>query len=64
MRPRGNPNLKWEETEQFDVGLNFDMFNGRLVSEMDYYIKTTNDILVNLEPIGYTGLGAFQQIVY
>lgn len=60
----GNPNLKWEETEQFDVGLNFDMFNGRLVSEMDYYIKTTNDILVNLEPIGYTGLGAFQQIVY
>lgn len=60
----GNPNLKWEETEQFDVGLNFDMFSGRLIAEMDYYVKTTNDILVNLEPIGYSGLGAFQEIVY
>lgn len=60
----GNPNLKWEETEQFDVGLNFDMFKGRLITELDYYVKTTNDILVSLEPIGYTGLGAFQQIVY
>ncbi|WP_421869199.1 SusC/RagA family TonB-linked outer membrane protein [Marinoscillum sp.] len=60
----GNPNLKWEETSQVDVGLNLTMFNGRLNSDLDYYIKTTNDILVSLEPVGYSGLGAFSSIVY
>lgn len=60
----GNPNLKWEETSQLDIGMNLTLFNGKLNSDFDYYIKTTNDILVDLEPIGYAGLGAFQTITY
>lgn len=60
----GNPNLKWEETEQFDVGMNFDMLNSRFTAELDYYVKNTNDILVSLEPVGYTGIGAFGTITY
>lgn len=60
----GNPDLKWEETEQYDIGMNMELFNSRLVAELDYYVKTSNDILVNLEPAGYTGLGAFQTITY
>lgn len=60
----GNPNLRWEETVQYDFGLNGEFLNNRLVIELDYYNKTTNDILVNLTPLGYTGIGAFQQIRY
>jgi len=60
----GNPNLQWEETVQYDIGMNGEFLNNRLVLELDYYNKTTNDILVNLTPLGYTGIGAFQQIRY
>jgi TonB-linked SusC/RagA family outer membrane protein len=60
----GNPDLKWEETEQINFGLNMDFFESRLVTEVDYYVKTTNDILVPLEPVGYSGIGAFRSIFY
>ncbi|MCX2742746.1 TonB-dependent receptor [Mangrovivirga sp. M17] len=41
----GNPDLKWEETSQFDVGLDFDLLKGALSFAVDYYIKTTKDLL-------------------
>lgn len=47
-RPRqmGNPDLKWEKTKQFDVGLEFGLFNNRLSGEVDYYNKQTSDLLL------------------
>lgn len=60
----GNPNLQWEETEQIDFGLNIILFDGRFSTELDYYNKTTNGILVGLEPAGYAGIGAFQNITF
>lgn len=60
----GNPNLRWEETTQFNVGVNASAWNDKLTVELDYYNKTTNDILVPLEPIGYSGIGAFRSIFY
>ncbi len=53
----GNPDLKWEKTNQFDMGLDFGIFDNRISGEVDYYVKKTNDLLLN-EPIpgtsGYT----------
>ncbi len=53
----GNPDLKWEKTNQVDVGLDFGILNNRISGEIDYYSKKTNDLLLN-EPIpgtsGYT----------
>ena len=60
----GNPNLKWEETTQSNIGINLGFWEDKLIAEFDYYIKQTDDILVPLEPIGYTGIGAFQSIVF
>lgn len=60
----GNPNLKWEETRQTNIGINAGFLNDRLTVELDYYVKNTDDILVPLEPIGYTGVGAFRSIFY
>ena len=37
--------LKWERTEQIDVGVEFTMLNNRLSGEIDYYSKTTRDAL-------------------
>lgn len=44
-----NPDLKWETTSQFDLGLEAAFFNGRLSFEFDYYYKKTKDLLMNVE---------------
>ncbi|PVH26364.1 SusC/RagA family TonB-linked outer membrane protein [Sphingobacterium corticibacter] len=43
----GSPNLKWETTNQVDVGIDLGLFNNRLEIAADYYNKTTKDLLLN-----------------
>lgn len=43
-----NPDLGWEKTGQFDVGLDFGFFNDKLTGEIDYYNKQTSDLLLNV----------------
>ncbi|MCF2491994.1 MULTISPECIES: TonB-dependent receptor [Dyadobacter] len=43
-----NPNLKWETTKQADIGLDFGLFNNRINGEIDYYIKKTNGLLLEV----------------
>lgn len=52
-----NPNLKWETSEQFDLGLDMRFLRDRLTISMDYYNKNTKDLLVNINPVPevYTG---------
>jgi TonB-linked SusC/RagA family outer membrane protein len=40
-----NPDLKWETTSQFDVGLDAGFFNNRLNLTAEYYFKKTEDLL-------------------
>lgn len=42
-----NPNLKWEKTAQFDVGLEFGLFRNRINLETDFYYKKTTDMLLD-----------------
>jgi TonB-dependent starch-binding outer membrane protein SusC len=37
--------LKWETTEQFNVGLDLGLLNNRLFITADYYVKNTRDLL-------------------
>ncbi|MEO6721123.1 MAG: TonB-dependent receptor [Ferruginibacter sp.] len=39
-------NVKWEITEEFDLGLDFSILNRRLTGEIDYYQKKTKDALI------------------
>ena len=41
----GNQNLKWEEIEQIDAGLDLFFFNNRLAVSYDYYNRQTKDML-------------------
>lgn len=41
-------NLKWETTEQTNIGLDFGMFNNRLTGSMDYFDKYTKDMLLSV----------------
>jgi len=38
-------NLKWETTEQIDIGLDFGFLEDRIIFNADYYIKNTRDLL-------------------
>jgi TonB-linked SusC/RagA family outer membrane protein len=40
----GNTTLRWETVTQFDVGLDFALFDQRLRGTVDYYDKTTSDL--------------------
>ncbi len=41
-----NPDLKWEETSQLNVGLDFGLWNDRLSGSVDWYNKKTTDLLL------------------
>ena len=43
-----NPNLKWEQTGQFDAGIDYSLFEGRLRGSIDYYVKKTTDLLLRI----------------
>ena len=43
-----NPDLKWEETSQFDIGLNFGLFGQKVYGSIDYYRKETSDLLLRI----------------
>lgn len=47
MKTMPNPDLKWEKTGQFDVGVNLGLFQNRLNFDLAYYNKKTTDLLLN-----------------
>ena len=52
----GNPNLKWESTKEWDGGIDYSPFGGRLTIIADYYHKATSDLLTSQQlpcVIGY-----------
>lgn len=40
-----NPDLKWETAREFNVGIDWSVFNDRLSGSLDYYNKKTSDML-------------------
>ncbi len=53
-RPANN-GLKWETTNQLDIGLEAEFFGGRLSATIDYYKKNTIDLLLNVQIPRVTG---------
>ncbi len=50
-----DPNLKWETTGQFDLGLDFAFLNNRLTGEADYYNKKVQNALTIVSLPGILG---------
>lgn len=42
----GNPNLKWETTRTFNIGLDYSFFNGRINGSIEAYEANTKDLLM------------------
>ncbi|KAF2508451.1 TonB-dependent receptor [Flavobacterium zhairuonense] len=54
-----NPNLKWEEAQKFDVGLDMKILNDKVYIVADYFNDVRKDLLVpNIPVSGINGTGA------
>ncbi|HKK46912.1 MAG TPA: TonB-dependent receptor [Balneolaceae bacterium] len=51
-----NPDIRWEETDQKDAGIELGLFDNRFTAEVDYYNRQTNDILVRVPIPSYVGV--------
>lgn len=43
---RGNPNLRWETTEEYNGGVDFGFLNEKIYGSFDYFKRRTTDILI------------------
>ncbi|UUW11191.1 TonB-dependent receptor [Flavobacterium plurextorum] len=50
-----NPDLKWEKTNQTNIGLDLGLFNNRIEVTADVYYKKTDDLLLRLSLPAYVG---------
>lgn len=50
-----NPELRWEETTQTNIGIEIGVFNNRFTAEIDYYRRVTSDILTAVPIPNYVG---------
>ena len=51
----GNPDLKWETSEQWNVGVDLGILRNKLYLSADYFMKTTSDILLPISLPSYVG---------
>lgn len=50
-----NPDLKWEESEQHDLGIDLGFFDNSLTLTVDYFIKKTNGMIIEMPIPSYVG---------
>lgn len=55
----GNPGLEWQNTVQTSLGLDGNMFNGRLSVQLNWYKKLTDPLVVGITLPSSTGLAAY-----
>lgn len=53
-----NPKLQWEATMTNDIGLNLGLFKDKLSIEADYYVKNTNNLILQASLPWYMGTNA------
>ncbi|UOY05100.1 TonB-dependent receptor [Muricauda sp. SCSIO 64092] len=60
-----NPDLKWESTTTWDIGLSASFFNRGLSFTLEYYNRTTDDLILNVpvDPTFNNGLNSVLQNV-
>ena len=55
MSRLASPNLKWEKTKSWNVGVDLSFFDGRLNANLDYYFKKTTDMIMKQRLPNFSG---------
>ena len=56
-----NPDLRWEKSDQTNVGVDLGFLNGKITAGIDFFIKNTNDLLYNRPLHTTTGFSSITQ---
>jgi TonB-dependent starch-binding outer membrane protein SusC len=62
MQNIANPNIRWEATSQFNAGIDFSLFEGRVDVTFDAYDRQTKDMLLRLTVPSYLGGSGWMDI--
>jgi hypothetical protein len=54
-----NPDLQWERSQTYDVGLDFGILNNRIVGSFDYYNKLNTQLLLNVQVPAVSGFQTY-----
>ena len=52
----GNPDLRWETVRDTNFGVMLGLFDNKFTFEAEYYVKTSEDLLFQVEPPNFTGV--------
>jgi TonB-linked SusC/RagA family outer membrane protein len=53
-----NPNLQWEKTASYNIGLDFGLFKDRITGSIEYYTMQTHDMIMSQRLPIFTGFGS------
>jgi len=57
----GNPDLTWEKSDNFNIGLDFGFWDDRLGGTVEYYNRTSEELLLNVPVSSTTGFTSATQ---
>ena len=44
----GNPDLKWEASDKYDIGFSFGLLKDRIQADLNWYYNNVNDLILNV----------------
>ena len=53
-----NPELEWEKTDQYDVGIEFGLLDHRISGSADFFVQNTSDLLLLRQLPEFSGFGS------
>jgi TonB-linked SusC/RagA family outer membrane protein len=53
-----NPNLQWEKSQAWNIGLDYSFLNNRISGSLEYYKATTKDMIMNQRLAAFAGFAS------
>ena len=63
LKINANPNLKWEKTSSYNIGLDFSLFQRKLMMEASYYLKRTKNAFMAKDISSINGIDGNSYVV-
>jgi hypothetical protein len=55
----GNPDLRWQQTNKLNTGVDLELFKGRIQATFNYYVEKTNDLFTVINTTPSSGFSSF-----
>lgn len=59
MLALGNPDLRWQQTNKLNTGVDLELFKGRVQATFNYYLEKTNDLFTSINTTPSSGFSSY-----